>query len=125
MKTTILVVTNDKTALHEVEKAFHTDSKWEVIGAASAEESIERSHHHPIDVVLLSEQTEEQDKRKLRAIVKRQYPDLSFFSFNMKDVGDLLRRVNTELDRKTAAKKPTIQIMDDALPKGGLPIHEE
>lgn len=125
MKTTILVVTNDKTALHEVERTFHTDSKWEVIGVASAEEAIERSHHHPIEVVLLSEETDDQDERKLRAIFKRQYPDLSIFSFDMKDVAGLLKRVNTELDQKKAAKKPTIQIMDDALPKGGLSIHEE
>lgn len=125
MKTTILVVANDKTAPHEVVRVFNTDSKWEVIGAASAEEAIERSHHHPIDVVLLSEQTEEQDKRKLQAIFKRQYPDLDVFSFAPKDIAGLLKRVTAELDQKKAAKKPTIQIMDDALPKGGILIHEE
>jgi len=125
MKKQILVVTKNNTELKEIIELINAERSWIAAGSVSVEEAIEKFHHYSIELVLLSGQLDSQDLKKLQALFTRQDPDILMLPFEKEQKPDLLKIIESAMEKKKTAKKSTIQVVDDPFPKGGLPIHIE
>ncbi|HRQ49006.1 MAG TPA: hypothetical protein PLR74_00615, partial [Agriterribacter sp.] len=85
--------------------------------------AIEKFHHHPFDVVLLTNGISNEEEKKLRKIFTHQDADIIIIQHYAGSSGLLQREIREALDKRKAANKPTVSFTDDALKNAGLNIN--
>lgn len=74
--TEILVVSKDQNVLPAMMQQINNRTDWMATGASNDEEAIEKYHHHSFDLVVLANDIDENENRKLRRIFGIQHSDM-------------------------------------------------
>jgi hypothetical protein len=122
-KTEILVIGRNEDILQKVINLINNKIDWNGVGAGSDEDAIEKFHQRNFDIVLLTNDINEIEEKKLRKIFIHQNPDVSIMQHLSDDGGLLITKIEESLDKKSKNKKLSFSFVDDALKNARVNIN--
>lgn len=122
LQTAILIIGNDTAAQQTIERLINTEPSWDGTTVLSDEEAIEKFHQYHFDVVLLSDSINDESELKLRAIFRRQNPEIVIILFNRNNRDTVHAMIRDACNKKKEMNRVSVTITDDALLNAGLQI---
>lgn len=122
IQTPILIIDQDKNTVNEMEKWISENPSLQGTGAYSDEDAIEKFHQYHFDVVLLSDSINDERELKLRAIFRRQNPEIVIILFNRNNRDTVHAMIRDACNKKKEMNRVSVTITDDALLNAGLQI---
>lgn len=111
--TTILITGNNAATTGRLQYQLNKNAEWDVIAAVSAEKAIELLHRHPLDVVVLTDNADSADAKKLMALFTRQLPGVLLLSYDPAGNTDLFDQVRDALDQRNRKLQHNYSFNDD------------
>jgi len=120
-KTEILITGRNGDTVRSIAELLNSNKDWVTTNATTGEEAIEKFHQRNFDIVVLADDINDEEERKLRKIFTVQNSDIIIL--NQSSVDNLLTNaINAALAKQHKEKKPSFSIVDDALKNAGLKI---
>lgn len=121
-KTEILVTGRNDDTVRAIAELINSNKGWVATKAATGEEAIEKFHQLNFDMVVFTNDVDDEEERKLRKIFTIQNPDIIIVK-QSSDIDNLLaNELMVALDKQRKEKKPSFSFVDDALKNAGLNI---
>jgi vacuolar-type H+-ATPase subunit F/Vma7 len=119
-RTEILVTGNNELSMKAIINQL--DNKWIVTESFNAEDAIEKFYRQDFNIVVITNDINNEDERKLRKIFSIQNPDVIIIRHVDKEDHLLNDQINEALNKQQVNKKPSFSFTDDALKNAGLNI---
>jgi DNA-binding response OmpR family regulator len=123
-KTEILVIGQHEEVRQTAVTLINNQEQWQGTAASTTEDAIEKFHRFHFDVVVLINDIEEEDGRKLCKIFMHQHQDLILLQQDAETAGSelLMNGISEALEKHKVAKKPSYLVIDDALKGAELDV---
>ncbi len=121
-RTEILVAGNNELSTKAITNQLDNDNKWIVTESFDSEDAIEKFYRQDFDLVVISNDVNDEDERKLRKIFSIQNPDIIMIRRDGKEDRLLNVQISEALNKQRLNKKPSLSFTDDALKNAGLNI---